>query len=146
MQIDMTTNTEEISVKKEHIVIVILLVLLVVIGGAWILSSQLQPKGKEWVRVGIWNGSQTEYNMTTEQFVTTGDEWRISWGCDKVVAASHFDIVVYDVYTSNVVKEIETPFETFSGENYLNAKGRFYLQIFIRGDLGDWQVYVQEYR
>jgi len=132
--------------KKERIVIIILLIVIVVIGGAWIISSQLQPKGKDWVHVGTWNGSQSEYNMTTEQFVITGDEWRISWGCNEVVAGSHFDIIVYDVYTSNVVKEIESPFQTFSGESYLNAKGRFHLQIFIRGNLGNWQVYVQEYK
>jgi hypothetical protein len=132
--------------KKEHVVIIVLVILLAVVVGAWVFTSQIQPKGKQWVSVGSWNGSQTEYNMTTEQFVITGNEWLIHWSCNQVVAGSHFDIVVYDVYTSNVVKEIETPFQTPTGENFLNTTGRFYLQISIRGNLGNWVVYVQEYR
>jgi hypothetical protein len=130
--------------KKEHVVIVILLILLGVVGIAWIISSQ--PKEKEWVNIGSWNGSQTEYNMTTPQFVITGEEWRVSWSCNQISAGSHFDIFVYDAYTDNVVKEIESPFQTFSGDSYLNAKGRFYMKIVICGNLGDWLISVSEYR
>jgi len=131
--------------KKEHIVIVILAILLAVVGVAWIINSQ--PMRKEWDSVGSWIGSQREYNMTTEQFVIGGEEWRFGWSCNQVIGGSCFEIIVYDVYTDDVVKEIITSFpQTHSGESYLNVKGRFYLEIFIHGTLGDWRVYVQEYR
>jgi hypothetical protein len=84
--------------------------------------------------------------MTTEQFVITGEEWRIGWGCNEVVAGSHFDLIVYDAYTDSVVKEIESPFQTLSGESYLSTKGRFYVKISILGDLGTWIVKVDEYK
>lgn len=131
--------------KKEHIVIIILSIVIVVMGVAWIINSQ--PKGKKWVTVGSWSGTQRDYDMTTEQFVISGEEWRISWGSSQVVGGSGFHIVVYDVYTGNVVKEISTSaFQNPSGESYFNTKGRFYVEISILGDLGSWRVYVQEYK
>ena len=130
--------------RKERIVIIVLLIVIVVISGAWIISSQ--PRGKDWVAVGTWRGTQSDYNMTTEQFVITGEEWQVYYACGEIAANSHFDIFVYDVYNGNIVKEIVSPYQTFSGNSYLNAQGRFYLQIFIRGNLGsNWVVSVQQY-
>jgi len=128
--------------KKEHVVIIILAILLAVVSVGWIISSQ--PKRKEWVTVGSWSGSQSDYNMTTEHFLISGEEWRVVYSCNQVVAGSHFEIIVYDAYTDGVVKQITSPFQTFSGESYWNSKGRFYLTIFIHGTLGNWVVYVQE--
>lgn len=130
--------------KKEYIVIIILSVLLAIEGVAWILSSQ--PKGKSWVFIGAWGGSQRDYNMTTEQFVTTGDEWFIECSTTQATGGSGLDILVYDVYTGNVVKEITTSVWGLSNESYFNTKGRFYLKIYVLGDSGSWSVSVNDYR
>jgi len=136
--------------KKEHVVIIALVVLLVIVVITWTITNQ--QKGKQWVNVGSWNEQQTEYNMTTPQFVITGEEWRVEWACNQIISGSHFDITIYDVYSGNVIKEIsttnmqgDTDF-TGSGESYLNTKGRFYIKFFIRGNLGNWRISVSEYR
>jgi hypothetical protein len=138
--------------RKEHIVIIILAVLLVGVSVAWVISSQ--PKGKQWVYVdgfryddySFEQNSQNNFNTTTRDFVITGSEWQISWQCQGIVAGSHFDIFVYDAYTDNVVKEIVTPFQTLNGISYLNNTGRFYLKIFIDGELDKWTVYISQYQ
>ena len=127
-------------------VLAILAVLVVVIGGAWIINSQLQPKGKQWVSLGSWSGSPQNNDITTEQFVITGDEWRINWRCNDIGAFDlNFLIIVMNATAHNVTKEIQTPFQTYSGEDLLDVKGRFYLHIVILGSLGDWNVQVSEY-
>lgn len=134
------------SVERRRAVIAVLLVVITVIVGAWILSNTvLQRRASEWVELGVWYGSQTDYNMTTEQFEITGDQWAIRWDCRQIVGDSHFEILVYDVDTGNVTRKIEPSYnQTLVGENYSTVKGRFYLQIFIRGDLGNWWVRIYE--
>jgi len=133
-------------VKKEHIVIIVLLLLIVVMGVIWIITSQ--PRQKDWVKVGSWESreeTETDYNMTTEQFVITGEEWDIRWDCGGNVENSHIEIIVYDAYTDSIVKEITSTLVRDFGVSYLNLKGRFYLRIFIRGTLHNWYVVVREY-
>jgi hypothetical protein len=135
--------------KKERIVIIILSVLLAVESIAWFLSSQ--PKEKSWIQVERWTGSQTDYNMTTKMFLISGaEEWRVGWGSSGQSADSHFRIIVYNGYTDSIVKEIEPlPYlmgGSMSGESYLNSTGRFYLKIFILGDLYTWWVDIAEYK
>lgn len=133
--------------KKEHVVIIILVILLAVVAGAWIFTSQFQLKGKDWVSTLTWTGSQAYYTKTTEDFVIAGDEWRIMWSCSQIVGSSHFDIAVYDSYTDGIVKWILPPDDpALSGEHYMNQTGRFYLNIYINGNLGNWSVHVEEYR
>lgn len=85
--------------------------------------------------------------MTTDQFVIASDEWSIGWNSTTMAWGSYFDITVYDVNTGNMIRKIEPSVgQTHYGVNYLDAKGTFYLQIFIHGDLGIWHVQVREFR
>ena len=128
--------------KKERIIIIILVILLVGLLVAWIIS--IQPRGEQWVSVtgATWMDfqdtihSQTDFNTTIGIFSITGSEWRIGWACVGMTDASHFDIVVHDVYTGSIVREIvTTTTETFSGQSILNSTGKFYLDVFIVGHL-----------
>ena len=131
--------------KKDHTAILILLILLATTNIAWTIHSQ--PQEKQWFNIGRWDGTQRDYNMTTEQFSITGTEWRISWSCTKVVGGSAFKIIVYDVYTDSEVKTVlKYSTEALGGDSYLNVKGRFYLHIFVYGTLGDWVVSINEYK
>jgi len=140
-----------INMKKAYVLIIVLAVLLFGVSAAWVISSQ--PKGKQWVYVdGVryddydTTQSQNDFNTTTGDFVITGSEWQISWQCQGMAAGSHFDIFVYDAYTDNAVKEIVSPFQTWSGISYMNNMGRFYLKIFIDGELDRWTVYISQYQ
>ena len=135
---------------KERILIIIVVVLLVgvSVSVAWVISSL--PKGKQWTHVDSWSGSQTDYNMTTENFFISGEEWQIYWNCTEQVSGSYFQILVHDYYTGNLVEQIDSYGNTSngalpSGLAYLGTSGRFYLQIFINGELGNWTVTVSQY-
>jgi len=132
-------------VKKEHIVIAILSVLLVIVSTAWVISMQLW---KHWVVVGSWVGHEPavehEYNMTTEQFLINGIEWRIRWTCSNYDSYSWWEIVVLNASSGNEINSILR--HELYGERNFNFKGTFYLKIIIHGTLEDWQVSAEELR
>jgi len=143
-------------VNKERKIIALLIALVVVLFFVWAFHVPFPPwqsEGKKWRRVKSWSyqieyNSETNYNLTTEQFRIDGEEWRIVWACHSITGGSHFHIIIYDGYTDQIVKEVITnPFEnTHYGETYLAKNGRFYLKVCICGTLENWVVFVEEYK
>ena len=140
------------------LVVGIVVALFVAVGG----FSLFKPK-IDWVRVQQFefsdypngmdsNGNyigvhpENNFNTTTEQFSISGAEWKIKWDVSSVNGGSYFKIDVFDVYTDKLVKEIETPYLSNSGESYLNQQGRFYLHIYIIGTLEKWAITIEDFR
>lgn len=131
--------------KKEHIAIVILSVLLVIVSTAWVFSMQLW---KHWVVVGSWVGHEPtvehEYNMTTEQFLINGEEWRIRWTCSNSLSLSYWEIVVLNASSGSEINSILAHADY--GERNFGFRGTLYLKITVHGTLEDWQVSAEEFR
>jgi hypothetical protein len=138
--------------KKERIAIIVLVILLAGETTAWVISDWL--KGGQWIMVADFEyndfhdttRSQTDFNTTTGSFQITNSKSQIMWQCQDFTKGSHFDIIVYDVHTNNVIKEIVTNTSSQTlGTSDLNSIGTFYLRIFIDGTLYGWQVSVNQY-
>jgi hypothetical protein len=139
-------NEEEILGGAIFILSILAVVVVIVGFFGGFFTALLSGQGRGWVSVAVWNGSQEDCNMTTEQFVIEREEWRINWqstlSSDSLT--EHFHLIVYDAYTGSIAKELSPT--SPNGESYLNAKGTFSVKIFIVGDLGDWRVGAEEYR
>lgn len=95
--------TSRLKMKKEHIAIVVLSVLLVIISTAWILSML---QSKHWVVAGSWTAYEPaleqNYNMTTNHFSISGEQWRISYSCsDYNFPDSYWDIKIFNATNGN---------------------------------------------
>jgi hypothetical protein len=139
------------GMKKEHIAIIILSILLLVSNIAWVaiyLGFQPFKMGKSWGwdsanGNNYWSG--TERYKTTNAFMITGEEWRVSWGFSGGDKNTNFIISVYDAYTGEHHRTLQ--FFAEEEEGYLNVTGRFYLKIYFQAKLIDnWHVEVMEYR
>jgi len=91
-------------------------------------------------------GPLKDFDTTTDQFVITGNEWKISCTSSIVHSSSYFKIEVFDAYTDSLVKTFETPAFQTGGESFFNQEGRFYLHIYIVGTIEDWKVNIMDYK
>lgn len=132
----MPTIDFEISKKKLRLVIVIISIIV----GAIIIAFFLLNTPANWVSAASWNGQETEYSVTTEQFTINGTEWRVNWQVGAYDNSSRCYVSVYDADTNVIVEEL--PHEQQSGEAHFNSKGTFYLKISLHGTLQFWSVQV----
>ena len=137
--------------KKEHIVIIILSVLLLVSSIGWISSYfGFRPFGigKSWGwdptnGNNYWSG--TGYKHTTNTFVITGEEWRISWGFSPDNEHTYCYVSIHDAYTDDEIRS--TRLYGKEEQVYMNVTGRFYLQIeFFQASFESWYVEVLEFQ
>jgi uncharacterized membrane protein YqjE len=128
---------------------IIVITIVAAIAAAWYLQS----RGKSWVMLDDWyvDGLHSDtQHYTTDTFLTTGDEWKIT----SILRGyySLCSIKVVDEYTDNVVREIRVagPSQQMQNVTYFNTKGRFHLDVTITPSESEpswqWHIYVHDYR
>jgi hypothetical protein len=135
--------------RREHIVIFILTVILVLLSIALIIVYfGVQPfeAGKSWGwdsanGNNYWSG--TERSKTTNTFMITGEEWRISWGFSGGDEHTNCIVTIYDAYRGDIIRSLQLFSEE---EGYLNVTGRFYLTLYFQASFDNWYVEVMKYQ
>jgi hypothetical protein len=135
---------------------IIVITIVAALAAVWYIQSTA-PAEKSW-RTLLWlnvrdddtNGRAPHY--TTEDFLVTGDEWRVGWSIHG--QWDTFRIIVVDSYTENIIREINATGGLLTNNaddiDYFNIRGRFRLDLAVTPpnttDLWEWVAYAQEYR
>jgi hypothetical protein len=101
------------------------------------------------IEIKEWSGKGTK---TTESFVTSGEQWAISWvfnpdPSEFEIYANYFGIYVYrtqDDIPINVVANIANVSSGQSDISYMHESGTFYLTV--NSYNGTWKFKVYDYR
>lgn len=133
---------------------IIVIMIVAALAAVWYVQSGNEKRWRTlfWLTVRDDDIEGRAPHYTTDDFLVTGDEWRVRWEVHG--EWDTFSIKVVDSYTENVIREINATggllINNADDLDYFNIKGRFRVDFAVTPpatpDHWEWVGYAQEYR